>query len=52
MAVALTMGAGDFTVKIGDFELGGIGTATLTAIVLYQLLTARGGGDEAEAAAR
>src|SRR5665811_2434663 len=41
---ALTMGAGNFTVKIGDFELGGIGTATLTAIVLYQILTARGSG--------
>lgn len=51
VAAALTMGAGNFTVKIGDFEMGGIGTATLTAIVLYQLLTARGGGDEAEAAA-
>jgi len=31
-------------VKIGDFEMGGIGTATLTAIVLYQILSARGGG--------
>jgi putative pyrimidine permease RutG len=44
VAAALTMGAGNFTVKIGDFEMGGIGTATLTAIVLYQLLTARGSG--------
>ena len=51
VAAALTMGAGNFTVKIGDFEMGGIGTATLTAIVLYQLLTARGsrGADEAPA---
>jgi len=44
VAAALTMGAGNFTVKIGDFELGGIGTATLTAIILYQILSARGGG--------
>ncbi len=44
VAAALTMGAGNFTVKIGDFEMGGIGTATLTAIVLYQILGARGGG--------
>ena len=44
VAAALTMGAGNFTVKIGDFELGGIGTATLTAIILYQVLSARGGG--------
>ena len=44
VAAALTMGAGNFTVKIGDFEMGGIGTATLTAIVLYQILSARGGG--------
>jgi uracil-xanthine permease len=47
VAAALTMGAGNFTVKIGDFELGGIGTATLTAIILYQVLSARGGGAEA-----
>jgi uracil-xanthine permease len=47
VAAALTMGAGNFTVKIGDFEMGGIGTATLTAIVLYQILSARGGGDAA-----
>ncbi len=44
VAAALTMGAGNFTVKIGDFEMGGIGTATLTAIILYQILSARGGG--------
>ena len=51
VAAALTMGAGNFTVKIGDFEMGGIGTATLTAIVLYQLLTARGSGGANEAPA-
>ncbi len=47
VAAALTMGAGNFTVKIGDFELGGIGTATLTAIVLYALLGLRGGSEPA-----
>ena len=47
VAAALTMGAGNFTVKIGDFQMGGIGTATLTAIILYQVLSARGGGAEA-----
>ena len=48
VAAALTMGAGNFTVKIGDFELGGIGTATLAAIILYQILTARGSEPAAE----
>ena len=48
VAAALTMGAGNFTVKIGDFELGGIGTATLAAIILYQVLTARGSEPAAE----
>lgn len=37
-AVALTAGAGDLTVRIGDFALGGIGTATIGAILLYHLL--------------
>lgn len=38
-AVALTMGAGDFTMRFGDFTLGGIGTATFGAILVYQLLS-------------
>lgn len=38
VGVALIFGAGDFTVKIGDFALGGIATSTLAALVLYQLL--------------
>jgi putative pyrimidine permease RutG len=38
VAVALTAGAGDLTVKIGSFALGGIGTATFGAIILYHLL--------------
>lgn len=40
-AVALTMGAGNFTINIGGFSLGGIGTATFGAIILYQLLRER-----------
>ncbi|HET9520251.1 MAG TPA: solute carrier family 23 protein [Candidatus Limnocylindrales bacterium] len=37
-AVALTLGAGNLAIKVGDFELGGIGTATFGAIIIYQLL--------------
>lgn len=37
-AVALIAGAGDLTVKLGDFALGGIGTATFGAILVYHLL--------------
>jgi xanthine/uracil permease len=37
-AIALTLGAGDLAIKFGDFELGGIGTATFGAILVYQLL--------------
>jgi putative pyrimidine permease RutG len=37
-AVTLTLGAGDLALKIGGFTLGGIGTATFGAIILYQLL--------------
>ena len=36
-AATLTIGAGDLALKIGGFTLGGIGTATFGAIVLYQL---------------
>ena len=49
VATALTMGAGNFTVKIGDFALGGIGTATLAAIVLYQVLRERPAPDASTA---
>ena len=42
-AVALTAGAGDLTLKLGGFTLGGIGTATFGAIALYHLL---GRGDD------
>ena len=37
-AVTLVLGAGDFSLKLGGFALGGIGTATFGAIVLYALL--------------
>jgi putative pyrimidine permease RutG len=36
-AVTLTFGAGDLGIRLGGFTLGGIGTATFGAIVLYQL---------------
>jgi xanthine/uracil permease len=47
VAVALTMGAGNFTINIGNFALGGIGTATFAAIILYQLLRERAPEEEA-----
>ena len=37
-AVTLTLGAGDLVLKLGGFSVGGIGTATFGAIILYQLL--------------
>jgi putative pyrimidine permease RutG len=40
-AVTLTVGAGDLALKFFGFTLGGIGTATLVAIVLYQILRER-----------
>jgi putative pyrimidine permease RutG len=40
-AVALTAGAGDLTIKVGSFALGGIGTATFGAILLYHVLCGR-----------
>src|SRR5579859_1349281 len=40
-AVALLLGAGNFTLTIAGFAVGGIGTATFAAIILYQLLRER-----------
>jgi uracil-xanthine permease len=37
-AVTLVVGAGNFSLQIGGFGLGGIGTATFGAILLYALL--------------
>jgi putative pyrimidine permease RutG len=40
-AVTLVLGAGDFTLKLGQFSLGGIGTATFGAIILHAILSLR-----------
>lgn len=37
-AITLILGTGEFTLKFGDFALGGIGTATFGAILLYAVL--------------
>jgi NCS2 family nucleobase:cation symporter-2 len=37
-AITLVLGTGDFTLKFGGFALGGIGTATFGAIILYAIL--------------
>ncbi len=37
-AVTLILGTGDYTLKLGSFALGGIGTATFGAILLHALL--------------
>ncbi len=47
VAVALTAGAGDLTLKLGAFTIGGIGTATFGAIILYQILGMRDSKEEA-----
>jgi putative pyrimidine permease RutG len=38
VGVAVVLGAGDLTIKIGSFTLGGIGTATFGAIIFYHLM--------------
>ncbi len=38
-AITLILGTGEFTLKFGEFALGGIGTATFGAIGLYALLS-------------
>ena len=42
VAITLVLGTGDYTLKFGGFTLGGIGTATFGAILLWALL-GRGG---------
>ena len=37
-AITLILGTGEFTLHFGQFALGGIGTATFGAIILYALL--------------
>lgn len=38
-AITLILGTGEFTLKFGDFALGGIGCATFGAIIMYTLLS-------------
>jgi uracil-xanthine permease len=38
VGVAVVLGAGDLTLKFGNFALGGIGTATFGAIIFYHLM--------------
>jgi putative pyrimidine permease RutG len=45
-AITLVLGTGDYTLRFGEFTLGGIGTATFGAIALWALL-GRGGGARA-----
>ncbi|MEG2999024.1 MAG: solute carrier family 23 protein [Comamonas sp.] len=40
-AITLILGTGEFTLKFGEFALGGIGTATFGAIILYALLNTK-----------
>lgn len=39
VGITLVFGSGDFTVHIGSFALGGIGTATFAALIVYQLFS-------------
>lgn len=41
-AITLILGTGDFTLKFGQFVVGGIGTATFGAILLWALLNVGG----------
>ena len=43
--IAVVLGAGDLTLKVGAFSLGGIGTATFGAILIYHGLRDGGAGD-------
>ena len=43
VAITLMLGTADFTLKFGGFALGGIGTATFGAILLYAILGPKGG---------
>jgi xanthine/uracil permease len=41
VGVAVVLGAGDLTLRFGNFALGGIGTATFGAILFYHLMRGR-----------
>ena len=43
-AVALTLGAGNLAITQGDFSIGGIGTACIGALLIYQILNRFGRG--------
>jgi putative pyrimidine permease RutG len=43
-AVALTLGAGNLAITQGDFSIGGIGTACIGALLVYQVLNRFGLG--------
>jgi putative pyrimidine permease RutG len=45
VGASLVAGAGDLSLHFAGFTLGGIGTATFGAIVLYHLLSTRSDGD-------
>jgi putative pyrimidine permease RutG len=47
MAVALTLGAGNLAITQGDFSIGGIGTACIGALLIYQILNKFGMGAKA-----
>jgi uracil-xanthine permease len=42
-AITLVLGTGEYTLKFGEFALGGIGTATFGAILLWALVGGRKG---------
>jgi len=46
-AVALTLGAGNLAITQGDFSIGGIGTACIGALLVYQVLNKFGMGKTA-----
>ena len=48
VGVSLVAGAGDLTFIFGEFRLGGITTASLGAIILYQLLRDRSNAEAGE----
>ena len=50
-AIVVIVGAADYTVRIGDFEMAGIGLGTFGAIILYQLFRGAGGGVDSEGSA-
>jgi putative pyrimidine permease RutG len=51
VAVALTLGAGNLAITQGDFSLGGIGTACIAALLLYQILNRFGMGEKEQSPA-